>query len=45
MEQLTAWIGRPQFIAAMSVAVVTWISGNLLAEALGSVSWDAPPFA
>ncbi len=45
VERLTAWIGRPQFIAAMTIFVVAWIGGNLLAQASGIAPWDEPPFA
>ncbi len=45
VERLTAWIGRPQFIAAMTIGVTVWIGGNLLAQASGTAPWDEPPFA
>ncbi len=45
VERLTAWIGRPQFIAAMTIAVAAWVGGNLLAQASGRAPWDEPPFA
>lgn len=45
VERLTAWIGRPEFIAAMTAAVILWIAGNLVAGQSGAVPWDEPPFA
>ncbi len=45
VEQLTALIGRPLFIAVLTVIVVAWTGGNLAADALGLPAWDAPPFA
>src|ERR1700710_1309603 len=44
VERLTGWIGRPRFIAALTVIVVIWIGSNLMAMATGSRPWDAPPF-
>jgi len=44
VERLTAWIGRPQFIAGMTIAIGLWIGGNLLAMLSGAVPWDEPPF-
>ena len=45
VERLTAWIGRPASIAALTALVTAWIGGNLVAQRLGMQSWDAPPFA
>jgi len=45
VERLTAWIGRPPFIAAMTIAISLWIGGNLVAVLSGAVPWDEPPFA
>jgi uncharacterized membrane protein len=45
VESLTAWIGRPVSIAALTVLVAAWIGGNLVAQRLGTAPWDAPPFA
>ena len=45
VERLTAWIGRPQFIAALTAIVVLWIGINLLLGAASVFSWDPPPFA
>ena len=35
VERLTAWIGRPRFIAGMNVVVVVWIAVNLFAPFIG----------
>ncbi len=45
VERLTGWIGRPQFIALLTAAIVLWVGGNLLADRRGGSAWDAPPFA
>ena len=45
VERLTAWIGRPQFIAALTVFIGLWIVGNVGLLASGKVPWDDPPFA
>ena len=45
VERLTAWIGRPTFIASMTVAVILWIGGNTLASVAGTRPWDDAPFA
>ncbi len=44
VERLTAWIGRPQFIAALTVIVALWIGSNLLVRSSGVFAWDPPPF-
>ncbi len=44
VERLTAWIGRPQFIAVMAAIIFAWISSNLIAKAAGATPWDEPPF-
>jgi uncharacterized membrane protein len=31
VERLTAWIGRPRFIAAMTTIIALWIGSNLIA--------------
>ncbi len=45
VERLTDWIGRPLFIAALSVTVSVWVGGNLASESLGIGSWDPAPFS
>ena len=45
VERLTAWIGRPNFIAGLTMVVVSWIGGNVLATIVGTKPWDEPPFA
>ncbi len=45
VERLTAGIGRPRFLALLTVAVVLWVGANLLALRAGTEPWDAPPFA
>lgn len=44
VERLTALIGRPRFIALLTVVVTLWVGGNLLTAWTGRVSWDPPPF-
>jgi uncharacterized membrane protein len=44
VERLTAWIGRPQFVALLTVVIGFWVSGNLLGQFLGLGAWDVPPF-
>ena len=44
VERLTAWIGRPRFIAALTAIVALWIASNLLVSLSGLRPWDAPPF-
>lgn len=45
VERLTAWIGRPNFIAGLTVIVIVWVGWNLLAPRLGTTAWDEAPFA
>jgi uncharacterized membrane protein len=45
VERLTAWIGRPRFIAALTGVVVLWLAGNSLALWSGHKPWDPPPFS
>jgi uncharacterized membrane protein len=45
VERLTAWIGRPQFIAALTVVIGLWIVGNVGILISGKAPWDEPPFA
>ena len=44
VERLTASIGRPQFIAALTTGIALWIGGNLVALLYGLKPWDDPPF-
>ncbi len=45
VDRLTAWIGRPRFIAGLTFVIMAWIGCSLLAGQLGASSWDPPPFA
>ncbi|WP_428485466.1 DUF1003 domain-containing protein [Rhodopila sp.] len=45
VERLTAWIGRPRFIGALTGIIALWIAGNLLAALSGKPPWDEPPSA
>ena len=44
VERLTAWIGRPRFIALLTALIGLWVTLNLTAVWLGAVPWDPPPF-
>ena len=44
VERLTGWIGRPQFIALLTGAMLLWVGSNLLATWAGHVPWDEAPF-
>ena len=44
IEHLTARVGRPSFIAWLTVAVVGWVALNLAMLALGLHALDKPPF-
>ena len=44
IERIVAGIGRPLFLVAYVVLVAGWISGNLVARAMGAEVLDAPPF-
>ncbi len=44
VEQLTALIGRPRFIAALTILVAFWVGSNLLAAWVGQMPWDPAPF-
>ena len=43
--RMVKFLGRPQFIGAISIVIVGWIGLNLLSAALGHRMIDAPPFA
>jgi uncharacterized membrane protein len=45
VERLTALIGRPRFIAGLTIVVILWVAGNLLTTFTGMKTWDEPPFA
>jgi len=45
VDRMTALLGRPGFIGALTGIVVGWISLNLLAAALGYHPIDVPPFS
>ena len=45
VERLTGWIGRPGFIAGMTIAILLWVAGNLISLLSGAPAWDEPPFA
>ncbi len=45
VDFMTALLGRPRFIAALTLAVAGWIGFNLLAVALGYRPIDPPPFS
>lgn len=45
VERLTALIGRPRFIAGLTIVVILWVGGNLLTTFTGMKTWDEPPFA
>jgi uncharacterized membrane protein len=44
VDRVTALLGRPRFIGALTLIVVAWICLNLLAAALGYRPLDPPPF-
>lgn len=44
MDRLTALVGRPGFVAGLAVAILGWITTNLLAARLGHHPADPPPF-
>ncbi|MGH6794939.1 MAG: DUF1003 domain-containing protein [Methylocella sp.] len=45
VDRITAFVGRPRFLAVLTVAVASWISLNLLAGAFGYRPIDPPPFS
>jgi uncharacterized membrane protein len=44
VERLTAWIGRPQFIAILFLLIFVWVAGNLIVGQSGQGAWDVAPF-
>ena len=44
VERLTAFIGRTTFVGGLTVALLLWIGGNVLADQLHLPMPDAPPF-
>jgi uncharacterized membrane protein len=44
VERITPQIGRPRFIAGLTIFVVLWIGSNLLAGPYGRAALDPPPF-
>ena len=44
VDRLTAWIGRPGFIALLTLVILLWTGGNLLAGWAGAQALDVPPF-
>ena len=44
VDRITSLLGRPVFIAALTVVVAGWVSLNGLAVALGYRALDPPPF-
>jgi uncharacterized membrane protein len=45
VERVTSLLGRPGFIAVVTVIVAGWAGFNLLAAALGFRPFDPPPFS
>ena len=44
VERATARVGRPAFVALLTVLVVAWMALNFVMIALGRTPLDAPPF-
>ena len=44
VDRLTAVVAHPWFIVLVTVTVLVWIAGNLIAIRLGAVSLDRPAF-
>jgi uncharacterized membrane protein len=44
VERVTALIGRPRFISALTIVIALWVAGNVLATVSGTAPWDPPPF-
>jgi uncharacterized membrane protein len=45
IDRMTAWLGHPRFVGALTAIVAGWISLNLLAASLGHRPIDPPPFS
>ncbi|GAN50850.1 hypothetical protein ME121_4907 [Methylobacterium sp. ME121] len=45
VARMTSAIGRPRFVGLLTLAILSWISLNLILPALGRASLDPPPFA
>lgn len=45
VERLTAFIGRTTFVGGLTIVLLLWIGGNLLAARLHLPTIDAPPFS
>ncbi len=43
-NSLTRWLGRPGFLAVVTLVVAAWITANLAAPHLGREPWDPAPF-
>jgi len=44
VDQLTAYVGWPGFVAVSTVAIACWVAGNFLAMAIGLRPVVPPPF-
>jgi len=44
VDRLTAIVGLPGFAAALTISIVPWVSGNVVAKVVGLWVVDPPPF-
>jgi uncharacterized membrane protein len=44
VDRLTAIVGLPGFAAALTISIVLWVSGNVVAKMVGLWVVDPPPF-
>jgi uncharacterized membrane protein len=44
VERSTGWIGRPRFLAGMTVVIGIWVAVNTAVLLGGAAPWDPPPF-
>lgn len=44
VDRMTAMLGRPRFVAALTVFVAGWMGANSVAASLGYRALDLPPF-